>query len=397
MSSRAFVRGSRGRILLGFLVVAVAVVVVGCGSSGSSSSSEGSSTEAETTTEEEAGGTTGELGAVEEFVAQAEAEPTSIPVQAALKAKPKPGETIVYLNSDIPQSQQVAEGMEQATESIGWKYEQINFKSADISTLVTALEEALEKKPLAVVFGVGPEATWEQLRPAYEKADVGMIPFLIGPAKETGPVWGNIGSGPQNEWIGKVLADWMIQNSGGTGKAVLQSIPAFAAVTEWVEGFEHEVSEQCPKCEVSSVETSIAEATGGTAGATLTSALQSGGAGYAFVYNGAFIPGFKAELEAAGLPEVKLGGWSVTSEFISDEINGSDYAWLAANTRYIGWLAVDFALRHLEGGKLKPEETLLPAQLITKDNATPELAEAVDDFKFPTDYGQQFEELWKVK
>jgi len=220
---------------------------------------------------------------------------------------------------------------------------------------------------------------------------------LIGPAKETGPVWGNIGAGPQNEWIGKALADWMIQNSGGEGKAVLQSIPAFAAVTEWVEAFEKEVSEQCPKCEVESVETSIAEATGGTAGATLTSALQSGGADYAFVYNGAFIPGFKAELEAAGLPDVKLGGWSVTSEFITDEVNGSDYAWLAANTRYIGWLVVDFALRHLEGSKVAAEETLLPAQLITKENATPELAEAVDDFKFPTDYGQQFEELWMVK
>lgn len=394
MRAPSLSHGNRNRVILGFFALALAILAAGCGGGGSSSSSSGSTAEAETTTEEAGGATS---AAVEEFVAQAEAEPTTIPVQTPLGAKPAAGETVIYLNSDIPQSQQVADGMKQAAESIGWKYDQINFKSADISTLVTALEEALEKKPLAVVFGVGPEATWEQLRPAYEKAEVGMIPFLIGPAKETGPVWGNIGAGPQNEWIGKVLADWMIQNSGGTGKAVLQSIPAFAAVTEWVEGFEKEVSAECPKCEVSSVETSIAEATGGTAGATLTSALQSGGAGYAFVYNGAFIPGYKAELEAAGLPEVKLGGWSATSEFISDEINGSDYAWLAANTRYVGWLAVDFALRHLEGSNLKPEETLLPAQLITAENATPELAKAVDDFKFPADYGQQFEDLWKVK
>lgn len=387
-------RIQRMPVLLVVLTLVLAVVAAACGGGGSSSSSTGS-TEAASSTE--GGGSTGNLGAVEAFVAEAEAEPTEIPAQTPLQAEPQPGETMIYLNSDIPQSQQVADGLKQAAESVGWKYEQINFKAADVSTLVKALEEALERKPLAVTFGVGPEATWQQLRPAYEKAGVGMIPLLIGPAKETEPVWGNIGAGPQNEWIGKVLADWMIVNSGGKGTAVLQAIPAFSAVTEWVEAFEKEVSENCPGCTVKQVETSIAEATGGTAGATLTSALQSDGGEYAFVYNGAFIPGAKAELETAGLGDVKLGGWSVTSEFITDEINGSDYAWLAPNTRYAGWLAVDYALRHLDGKELSPEETLVPAQLITKENATPELAESVDDFTLPKNYGQQFEELWLVK
>ncbi|MET0446875.1 MAG: substrate-binding domain-containing protein [Aeromicrobium sp.] len=370
--------------------MALAVPAAGCGGGDSASSDAAGETTA-TARESDAN-----LDAVKRFVAQAEAAPTKIPVKVPLKAKPKAGQTIVNLSFDIPQAQQVAQGVRQAVEAVGWKYEQINFKSADISTLVAALQEALQRKPLAVVFAVGPEPTWQQLRPAYEKAGVGMIPYLIGPAKETGPVWANIGSGAQNEWIGKVLADWMIVDSGGTGKAVLQAIPAFGAVTEWVDAFKREVAEQCPKCGVKTAETSIADATGGTAGSSLISALQSNGSKYAFVYNGAFIPGLKGQLDAAGLSDVKLGGWSATSEYITNELKGSDYAWLAPNTRYIGWLAVDTALRHLEGTKLPTEQTLLPARLITKDNATPQLVKAVDDFRFPTDYGQQFQALWQV-
>ncbi len=394
MRSHSVTRRGRSAAFLALLGLALTIVVAGCGSSSSSSSSSSSTTEGETSASEQS---TPGLASVEAFVKKAEATPTLIPARQPLKAKPQGGKTMIYLSSDIPQSQQVADGVKAAAESVGWKYEQINFKSADVSTLVTGLEEALERKPVAVTFGVGSESTWIQLRAAYEEAGVGMIPLLIGPANEAEPVWGNIGAGPQNEWIGKVLADWMIVNSGGKGTAVLQSIPAFAAVTEWVEAFEKEVAKYCPGCSVKRAETSIAEATGGTAGATLTSALQSDGGEYAFVYNGAFIPGFKAELETAGLPEVKVGGWSATSEFIADEIDGSDYAWLAANSRYAGWLAVDYALRHLDGTKLKPEETLLAAQLITKQNATAELAESVDDFKLPANYGEQFEELWQVK
>jgi len=392
MRGRSVVRSGRGRVVLGAIALALAVPAAGCGDDDSGSSDAAGKTTATAT----AAPPSADLEAVKRFVAQAEATPTKIPVKLPLKAKPKAGQTVINLSFDIPQAQQVAQGVRQAVEAVGWKYEQINFKSADISTLVAALQEALDRKPLAVVFAVGPEATWQQLRPAYEKAGVGMIPYLIGPAKETGPVWANIGSGAQNDWIGKVLADWMIVDSGGTGKAVLQAIPAFGAVTEWVDAFKREVAEQCPKCEVRTAETSIADATGGTAGAALISALQSNGGQYAFVYNGAFIPGLKGQLDAAGLRDVKLGGWSATSEYITNELQGSDYAWLAPNTRYIGWLAVDTALRHLEGTKLETEQTLLPAQLITKDNATPELVKAVDDFRFPVDYGQQFQTLWKV-
>lgn len=391
-----------GRIYLIAALAALlgAVALVGCGGGGSSSSS---TSTAESSTTEEAGSATttdsigGEFAALEEVISAAEAEPTTVGVTQALPSKPTAGKTVVWLNCDVTQCQTIGAGMKEAADAAGWNFKAINWKEADSATLLSAMKEALEMHPVAVAFSGPPEAIWAQMIPAYEEAGVGMIPMFVGPLKESSAIIGNIDGPADNEYAGKVLADWFIVNSQGEGNAAVQAVPGFPVVTLWQEAFEAEVSKECAGCGAKTVETSVAEIGGGTGTGTMVSALQADTAlDYAMTYNGVFIPGLDKELTNAGLGDVQLGGYLGTSDFATDMVNGSDYAFLGLNTEYSGWLALDYALRKDEKTQLDPSETLLPAQLITINNATPELAKITTNYNLPTDYQAQFKKLWGV-
>lgn len=388
-----------GRIYFVAAVAALsgALALAGCGSGGSSSSS---STTAETasSTSAESSSAGGDLSSLEEAVATAEAEPTEIGVKAPLSSKPEAGKTVVWLNCDVTQCQTIGAGMKEAADAVGWNFKSINWKEADSATLISAMKEALQMHPVAVAFSGPPEALWSQMIPAYEEAGVGLIPMFVGPVKAGSAILGNIDGPADNEYAGKVLADWFIVNSGGEGKAAVQAISGFPVVTLWQEAFEAEVSSECAGCSTKPVETSVAEIGAGAGTSTMISALQADSSlGYAMTYNGVFIPGLDKELKNAGLSDVKLGGYIGTSEFVTDAVNGSDYAFMGLNTEYSGWLALDYALRASENTALEPSETLLPAQLMTMNNATPELAKITTNYNLPANYQEQFKQLWGVE
>jgi len=333
---------------------------------------------------------------IEQFVTAAEAEPT-FRVKQGLPSAPDAGKTVIYLQNDVAQSQTIGSGVRDATQAVGWRYDVINYKSADTSTLLTALQDALGQKPYAVVFSGAPETIWASVKPAYAAANVSLVPMYVGPATIDGPVVGNVAGDPDNNYAGKVLADWFITNSGGSGKAAIQTVAGFPVIAVWQEAFQKEVAAQCSKCEVKVVQTTVDALTQGTAVGALISALQSDQSiDYAFAYNTNFVPGITNELNNAGLSNVKVGGWSATSEGVADILKGKDYGWMVLNTVYSGWLAVDLVLNHLAGVTLTPDEQILPQQLITMNNVNADKVKTANTFSLPVDYPARFKKLWHV-
>lgn len=388
-------RARKGQVFsLAVLLALLALIGVGCGGSDSSSSTSGSTTPAEGgTTEGTSGG--GDFAALEEFIAEYEQEPTKIAATRPLASKPKPGETIIFLQCAVTQCTQQGIGIKDAVESVGWNVETANYDSADPSTLITQLNEALTKDPAAVVFSGSPEEIWAQVIPDYEKAGVALIPMFIGPAKLEGPVIANIAGELENEIAGKLLADWFIVDSEGSGTALIQAVPGFPAITIWVEYFEEEVAKECPACSVEVVESSLEELGDGSSTQTMLSALQrNGDARYVISYNGAFIAGLPTEAQNAGLPEIKVGTYASTGDYVAEAARGKDYGLILLSNIYTGWIATNAALLNEEGVAMKPEEELLPIQLATKDSATQELAESANSFTAPADFQEQFKQLW---
>lgn len=386
------------RLAVGLMMLALAVVASGCGSSSSSSSSsaETSSTESSGTESSSTETSGGDFAAAEKFVAEHEKEPSSIHAQHALAAKPKPGK-IIYLQCAVAQCAQQAAGMKEAAEASGWSFEVENYDSADPSTLITGLQNALTKDPNAVVFTGSPEEIWAPEIPAYEKAGVAMIPMFVGPAKIEGPVIANISPELENEIAGKLLADWFMVDSGGTGTALIQAVPGYPAITLWVENFEKEVAAECPGCSVEVVEASLEELGNGSSTQTMVSALQrNADAKYAFSYNGNFLTGLPGEAQNAGLSEVKVGTYSTTGDYVAEAAAGKDFGLIMLSNIYAGWAAMNAALQHEEGYTLSQEEELLTTQLATEKSATQELAERANSYTAPPSFKQEFKKLWGV-
>jgi ribose transport system substrate-binding protein len=385
--------------LAALVALLTAVIVAGCGGGGSSSSSSTGSSTGEAETKE--GGSqetssSGDLAPLEKFIAEYEKEPTEIHAKKALASKPKPGETIVFLQCAVTQCSQQATGVKGAAAAIGWKTEIMNYDSADPSTLLTAMQDALAKDPVAVIFSGSPEEIWAKMIPAYEKAGVAIIPMFIGPAKVEGPVIANIAGELENEIAGKLLADWLTVNSEGTGSAVIQAVPGFPAITIWVEYFKEELEKECPGCSLETVEVSLEELGDGSSTQTTLSAMQRAGATYAFAYNGAFIANLPTEAQTAGLSEANIGTYAATGDYVAEAAAGKNGAFIMLSTIYAGWIAVNAALLHAEGQSMTEEEALLPIQLATKESATQELAERANSYEAPPNYKAEFEKLWGV-
>jgi len=379
------------------MVALLAVLVAACGGGGDSSSSSAESSNASADVTSSAADEKGsESSTLTAMVEEAEQEP-GFPITQALPKKPPPGETIICLKNDVAQVQTICDGAREATEAVNWNYEDRSYQSADTSGLLVLMKEVLQKKPYAVIVTGTPEEIWKPLMPAYEKAGVNLVPMYVGPAKIEGPVIGNVAGYSTNEWAANALAAWFITESGESGKAILQAVPGFPAITLWQKYFDEMVAEECQACATESVEVSLEEIASGAAVRTLVSALQSDPSiEYAFSYNTNFVPGISNELTNAGLSNVKVGGWAGTSEGIADILKGEDYAWILANLQYSGWLGVGMALNHLAGIELTPTEEILPAQLITSENATEEIAKTANEYDLPSDYREQFKKLWGV-
>lgn len=160
----------------------VLVAVAGCSSPAS-------------TSEPTPGGGSAELS---EELMQLEQEPTTIPITVPLPSKPEPGGTLVFLKCDAPQCGFQETTFAAVAELVGWKLVSIPFSSADSSTLVTGLQQALALKPDAVTFGGPAYELWSQFIPQFEAIGAIIIPSYVGPIPLSDAVPVNV-AGPAND------------------------------------------------------------------------------------------------------------------------------------------------------------------------------------------------------
>lgn len=373
---------------LGVLAVA-GVSLAACSSSGASS----------TATTAKSSSTSGSAGS---GLAQAEATtakwlkaPTTIGITTPLKTAPPTGKTIVWLECELSDCKNIASGFQAAAQAVGWTVKTINYQSSNPATLQTALQTALQYNPVAVSFSGLPYATWSNMVPAYQKAGVMMIPQYIGPGvpvNSTIPL--QIGGSPDVTQYGQIIGNFFVSDSKGKGDALVVGVPSFPVLVSYVDAFNQTVASLCPGCTTNQLSLTIPQIDAGQVNAAIVAALQKDPKiDYVSVSDGVFINGLPSALQAAGLANrVKVIGESASVEQRQELLSGQAQAFTGLATPYGGWVAVDAAIRHLEGMPIDPTGGGLPKQLLTK--AT--VGNPVPPFGQPTNYPQQFKKLWKL-
>lgn len=324
----------------------------------------------------------------------ATAEPMKIKQGPPLTGKVEQGRTYVYMACELEQCQSAASGAKAAAEAIGWKPRIINFQSSDPATLVSGLKQALQFNPVAVSPASFGQDLWGSVIPDYEKAGVFLIPVAAGgklALSKTVPV----GISPASDYRadGETIGHWFIADSNAKGKALVASVDAFAVLKDSGDGIKDVIKQNCPACEVTSLNNTLAQLTSNAIVPAIVSALQKDPAiKYVLTSDGAFQNALPSALAAAGIKDIKIAGNAPNLANKQALITGTEHAWTGETIVQFGWIAVDAAARASLGMPLAEGNGGRVSQLLTKENVGTPTA----NLDKPADYKEQYKKLWGV-
>jgi len=379
----------------GYLAIAgtlmLALALAACGSSSSSSSSSSGGSSASNAASTGSSGGSASTSAAAAALAPYKALPTQINITTPLNSAPPKGKTIVMLGTNNPSNVIIQQGMQKLAKAAGWNYSLVSYDPANPGTFTQAETTALAKHPQYLV-EAGLPLTASQLAMA-KNAGAKWILDSVYPISVKDPVIGQADSYAQDALMGKIVADYFINDSGGKGNAVIEHVPAYPILNGFTDGFGKEVKAQCPGCKTSTTNVTIPDLVAGKVPATMVSALRSNsGAGYLVFDDGPFADGVTSALAAAGLSKVKVIGEAADQAGIAALKNGTNAAWTGFDPGYQALLNMDMAFRDAEGMQIPvDQEAVQPTQLLTKDTIG-----STTNWSAPTDAQAQFLKLWHL-
>ena len=380
----------------GYLAIAgtlmLALALAACGSSSSSSSSSSGGSSASNAASTGSSGGSASTSAAAAALAPYKALPTQINITTPLNSAPPKGKTIVMLGTNNPSNVIIQQGMQKLAKAAGWNYSLVSYDPANPGTFTQAETTALAKHPQYLV-EAGLPLTASQLAMA-KNAGAKWILDSVYPVSVTDPVIGQVDAYAQDALMGKITADYFINDSGGKGNAVIEHVPAYPILDGFTTGFGNEVKAQCPNCKTSTTNVTIPDLVAGKVPSTLVSALRSNpSANYLVFDDGGFADGITSALAGAGLNgKVKVIGEAADQAGIAALKNGTEAAWTGFNQNYQALQDMDMAFRDSEGMPIPvAQEAVQPTQLLTKDTIG-----STTNWSAPTDAEAQFLKLWHL-
>lgn len=379
---------SRRKMLLPSLAV-VALVASGCSSndSGDSGGSGGTGSDGAVSAEGSA--------RAQEATEKALQAPTTIPLTEPLPSAPESGNTFVYMKCEFTQCQTQADAIKDATDAIGWRYEEIPFTTYEPATLVDGLRRALDRNPAGVALSTAPRETWESVVPAYRAAGVPIVTNFSGASLQYDDVVIGQASGVDTETWARTLANWAIADSEGRANVLVQTLDGAGSTQDFAAAYIAELEKNCPTCSATTVQVTGPQLAAGQVASTLVAALhREPDLNYIAASNGAFTNGLVPALAAAGLADrVRISGTGPSTTNLTNIKAGTEHAFTAIATEYVGWSMLDILLRHLQDVPFEQYGNQgMPTQLLTRD-VDFEVTEFYDQ---PADWREQIKELWRV-
>ncbi|MFD5811246.1 sugar ABC transporter substrate-binding protein [Rhodococcus sp. 2H158] len=316
---------------------------------------------------------------------------------AKLGSTPEPGKTIVLMRCNATTCDNYDRAIKEAAAEVGWTARSIAYNLADPATLSSGLDTALQFHPAAVLVpGTEPEV-WAASRKAYEQAGVPIIGLTLPTLEPSAnpPIFNILGA-PYLEAQGKAAADWFVADSNGSGKGLLLSIPAYPLYRTMTDSVKAEAAAKCPDCTLEDLEITIPMVSAQQIPQAVVSALrQDPSYTHIVTMDGRFLVGLSAQLKAAGLDNIRVGGTFARPDNAQEIKNGTIVALTNQSEEQQIWLAVDAALRMSQGMDLPTDlYQQLPAfQIVDKSN----IDSLPDPFNTPQGYRENFKQLWLVE
>ncbi len=300
------------------------------------------------------------------------------------KAPPK-GKKIAYVDCGVQACTEISEGVEAAANALGWTYKRIQ-GGATPAEITSAWNQAVAEKPDFVVSsGVPTELFKKQL----------------GELEANGATFMNLqGAEPENatgnadaEQAGRWWAQWIAVNSSCEATVQYVTVPEFPILGSNEKGLKEEMSKLCPEAKVKTTNVTVAELGKGLPSQVVSILQKEPDTNYLIPAFGDMSIGIPEALKAAHL-ETKIVTATLSSAVLEYIKNGEVAMGIARPQTPGGWIVTEGAIRKSNGEPFFEEQELGPAQIITEANVP---ADVEKPYNFPSNFEEQYEELWGLK
>lgn len=341
----------------------------------------------------------GSFSAEQAVVAAAMKTPTKISQTVPLPEPAPKGKKLVFLVANNANATLAWEGAAAAAAAVGWKFDHIVYDPTNLETLEASFASALALHPTVVAeSGLAQTQFGAATIKAYAKAGVPIIVAAATPVTPSKTILGPVQGATVFTEGGTILANWFVNDSQGTGSALVVDVPAFPVLGSFGEAFSSTVASLCSTCNVDTLDIPLSEVDAGQAVSAVVAHLQANPSiKYVFWCDSDFAIGITSALSAAGLTDVKVGSQLMDSTAQAAIQAGTEAVSTGFAGEYQGYAVVDMALRWVEHAPLGHLDALSPTQLFTSANISSSTFGGSEVFNAPSNALQQFEKLWKVK
>lgn len=386
---------SRNRFIVAVAIGAATVAMAACSSSGSST---GSANAQSTSSASSTSSSSGAYPQLASYINSLETRPTTINITQPIgKAVPK-GKAIAYIQCGSPACVVNGDALQQAANVLDWKITRIN-AGLTAETIQSAWQQAVSDHPDAVITSGFSRALFNPQLAQLKAANIPVIDLTTADPPGDG-LTAVYGYGPQWTTQGKILADYMLVNSGGKPINVLSvSVSAYPNLTLISNAVTSEIKANCSACTEATLDVPVTSI-GSDLPSRITSYLSAHpNVNWVYVGFADMLSGVPASLSSAGLSGVKIVTIDRTTATEGYMKDGQSLVMTAGfDVAEMMWRSVDYLARLWTGTSTAQNTAVdgLPLWVQTKANQ-PDGAPTTGYYPYVGNYPELYKQLWGVK
>jgi len=311
-----------------------ALVLASCSSSGSGGGGSSSTPAGATGTSQSAGSSaaSGDSGvaAAKAYEQQFLKAPTSLNIDTPLAKKAPAGKKLIGLDSGLGSAKVLAKYWEDAAKDLGWTYTDI-ISGATPEAQQKAFESALQQKPDGILTSGIPISTLKsQLAEAKSKGI--WVNTSASTDQPSGAMFDTSIADPAQlaEW-GKMVAAYVVSESGGKADIQTFALPVFPILYEFDKGFKAAIKQWCPGCKVTEHPQQGTDIGTKTPQAVVSAVQADPKTNWLIFDLGNLATGVDSAVAAAGLKGLHIGGLTADVPNLDALKNKKEAVWTASS------------------------------------------------------------------
>ena len=331
------------------------------------------------------------LAEAKALVQQYSTRPTEIPNKTPITAEVPTGQKLAFISCGTSNCTLESDIIKSATDQLGWTLETINTDGTP-EKVKAAWQQILRDKPDGVLYSATDRAVFEPELQEASKAGI-EVAACCTVDKPDGALDYVIGTPQQSADVGKLIAAWVIADSGGSADSVYIDLSVFKILGSVRDTYEQTMDDLCGDCSYDTLDIPITSLGKDVPDKIVSYVRAHPDVKYVALSTDGLSAGLPAALKAAGLNDVKVIGEGPDETTLADIAGGQRAASIAFPYYEEMYSMVDSMVRLFTGTPLEDSADIaIPNWILTADN----LPSSTELFPLVEDVKEQYFALWGV-